>query len=296
MRERDFPGGEIRIANLQEENEFYRRYYFVYPSDGLTITGAMNVPRGQGPFPVLILLHGYFERDQYWTGADTWQMADFFARNGYLTIAPDYRSWGGSDNGPSFFHTGLVADVLNLISSLHSLPQADTEQVLLMGHSMGGGIAMKVLVIDDRVSAAVLYAPNSADDADLIGRWGPGCLPGQSQKDGDECNPGEVLPADLPQELLDAYLEATGDGQFLQFVAPINTLEVVNVPVQIHIGEADGEMLTQTPPEWSRKLYEALQAAGKEVDFFSYPGQGHYFEPPAWGEMMNRALAFFNEA
>ena len=151
MRDRDYPGGEIQIANLQEENEYYRRYFFVYPSDGLTISGVMNVPRGQGPFPVVILLHGYFQRDQYYTGADTWQAADLFARNGYLAIAPDYRSWGSSESGASFFHTGLVADVMNLINSLPSLPQADAGRVGLMGHSMGGGIATKILTISDSV-------------------------------------------------------------------------------------------------------------------------------------------------
>jgi acetyl esterase/lipase len=160
---------------------------------------------------------------------------------------------------------------------------------------MGGGIATKVLVIDDRVSAAVLHAPNSADDADLIGRWGPGCLPGQSEEAGDKCNPGEVIPADLPQELAAAYLEAAGDPQFLQRVAPINYLSAVKAPVQIHIGEEDGETLQQTPPHWSRKLYEALDVAGKEVTFFSYPGQGHYFISPAWDAFMNRTLAFFDE-
>ena len=295
MRDGNYPGGEIQIANLQEENEYYRRYYFVYPSDGLTISGVMNVPRGGGPFPVLILLHGYFQRDQYYTGADTWQAADFFARNGYLAIAPDYRSWGSSDSGYSLFHTGLVADVLNLISSLPSLPQADPGRVGLLGHSMGGGIATKVLVLDDRVSAAVLHAPNSADDADLIGRWGPGCLPGQSEAAGDKCNPGEVISPDLPDELLETYLEAAGDAQFLRLVAPINYLEAVNAPVQIHIGEEDGETLLHTPPEWSQKLHEALQATGAEVEFFSYPDQGHYFGSPAWGQLMNRALAFFDE-
>jgi dipeptidyl aminopeptidase/acylaminoacyl peptidase len=255
----------------------------------------MNIPRGQGPYPVLILLHGYFDREEYYTGADTWQMADFLARSGYITIAPDYRSWGSSDSGQSLFHTGLVADAINLISSLPSLPQADTARVGLLGHSMGGGIATKVLVIDDRVSAAVLYAPNSADDADLIGRWGPGCLPGQSFEAGDTCNPGEVIPADLPQALTAAYLEAAADDQFLPRVAPINYLEAVKAPVQIHIGEEDGETLQQTPPQWSRKLYEALQAAGKEVTFFSYPDQGHYFLPPALGQLMERSLAFFDE-
>jgi dipeptidyl aminopeptidase/acylaminoacyl peptidase len=295
MRERPYAGGEIEVLMLQEENERYRRYFIAYPSDELMISGAMNIPRRQGPYPVVILLHGYFDREEYYTGADTWQAADFLARKGYITIAPDYRSWGISDNGQSFFHTGLVADVINLISSLPSLPQADMGRIGLLGHSMGGGIATKVLVIDDRVSAAVLYAPNSADDGDLIGRWGPGCLPGQSFKAGDACNPGEVIPADLPQDLVDAYLEGAADDQFLQRVAPINFLDAVKAPLQIHIGEEDGETLQQTPPQWSQKLYEALQAAGKEVSFFTYPGQGHYFLSPAWDQMMERSAAFFDE-
>jgi dipeptidyl aminopeptidase/acylaminoacyl peptidase len=78
-------------------------------------------------------------------------------------------------------------------------------------------------------------------------------------------------------------------------VAPINYLEAVRAPLQIHIGEEDGETLQQTPPQWSRKLYEALDAAGKEVTFFSYSGQGHYFISPAWDQLMNRSLAFFDE-
>lgn len=295
LRQRAYPGGEIQVVVQQEENESYRRYFIVYPSDGLAISGSMTIPRGQGPFPVVILLHGYFDRDQYYTGADTWQTADFLARNGYITIAPDYRSWGSSDSGQSFFHTGLVADALNLISAVPSLPQADAQRIGLLGHSMGGGIATKVLVIDDRVSAAVLHAPNSADDADLIGRWGPGCLPGQSEAAGDKCNPGEVVPPDLPPDLVAAYLEGAADASFLERVAPINYLEAVRVPVQIHIGEEDGETLQQTPPQWSQKLYDALQAAGKEVTFYSYPGQGHYFLSPAWDQMMGRALAFFDE-
>ncbi len=295
MRAREYPGGEIRILDLLEENESFSRYFIAYPSDGLKITGTMNAPLGKGPFPVVILLHGYFDRDQYWSGADTWQAAEFFARNGYLTIAPDYRSWGGSDSGPSFFHMGLVADAINLISSLPSLPQADLQRIGLLGHSMGGGIATKVLVIDDRVSAAVLYAPNSADDADLIARWGPGCLPGQSEAAGDKCNPGEIIPPDLPDELEEAYLEGTTDPQFLSQVAPLFHLETVSVPLQIHSGAMDGASLLETPPQWSTKLYEALLTAGKEVAFFSYPDQVHYFQPAAWSQLVEHSLALFDD-
>ena len=295
MQAREYPGGEITITTLLDENESFKRYAVDYPSDGLKITGTMNIPMGEGPFPIAILLHGYFPREVYWPGADTWQAADFLARNGYLAIAPDFRSWGGSDSGHSFFHMGLVADTINLISSLPSLPQADPDRVALWGHSMGGGIATKVLVIDQRPLAAVLYAPNSADDSDLINRWGPGCLPGQSEAAGDKCNPGELISPDLPQDLIDNYLAAADDPQFIQQVAPIHHLQEIKVPLQIHIGTADGAALEQTPPDWSQDLYESLQMAGKEVTFFPYPDQGHFFQPAQWQQLMQRTLELFDQ-
>jgi dienelactone hydrolase len=295
MRARDFAGGKIELGELVGDNGQLSRYRITYPSDGLRISGLMNVPVGEGPFPVVILLHGYYDRDQYQPGAGTWQAADFLAGNGYLTIAPDLRSWGGSESGPSLFHMGLVADVLYLIGALPSLPQADPSRLGLWGHSMGGGIATKVLAIDDRPRAAVLYAPNSADDADLIERWGPGCLPGQSEAAGDTCNPAEVITPDLAPGLVEAYLRTAADREALRAVAPLYHLEQVQAPVQIHIGTADGAALAQTPPEWSAKLFAALQAADKEAAYFTYPGEGHFLQTTAWYEMMNRALALFDE-
>ena len=291
----EFPGGPLNIRKTLQENETFSSYYIDYPSDDLTITGLMHVPTGGGPFPVLILLHGYFERDQYYPGADTWQAAEQFAANGYLVLSPDLRSWGESDPGLSIFHMGLLADVLHLISSLSFFPEADPSRVGLWGHSMGGGIATKVLTIDDRVQAAVLYAPNSADDADLIARWGPGCLPGQSEAQGDHCNPGEFIPPDTPPALIEPYLAATADRDFLQQVAPIYYLDNISVPLQIHIGTADGSRRTHTPPEWSDKLASALQTAGKDVEIFTYPGQGHYFAGESWNLMLERSLDLFDE-
>jgi len=295
MRERNFPGGEIRVRGLLEQDDAITRYYIDYPSDGLTITGLMYAPAGDGPFPTLILLHGYIEREQYYAGADTWQAADYFARRGYLVLAPDLRGWGESDSGLSLFHTGLTADVLNLISSLPSLPEADPARVGLWGHSMGGGIAAKVLTVDDRVRAALLYAPNSADDADLIARWGPGCLAGQSQAAGDHCNPGEIIPPETPPELIAAYLSAASDPDFLRRVAPLYYLNEIAVPIQIHIGEEDGLSLVETPVEWSARLAEALRAADRDVTVFSYPGQGHAFLGQGWETLLERALAFFDQ-
>jgi len=291
----EFSGGPIQVRAVLEQNDVFSRYTIDYPSDSQTITGVMHVPNGPGPFPVLILLHGYIDRDQYYAGADTGQAAEFFARQGYLVLAPDLRSWGESDTGLSLFHMGLVVDVLHLISSLSSVPEADSSRVGLWGHSMGGGIATKVLTIDDRVQAAVLYAPNSADDADLIARWGPGCLAGQSEAAGDQCNPAEIIPPNTSPALIEAYLSAAADGEFLQQVAPLYHVENITAPMQIHVGTADGEFLAETPPEWSEKLASALMTAGREAAYFTYPGQGHFFTGESWTTLLDRALTLFDE-
>ena len=294
MRARTFAGGQITTRAILEQGETFSRYYIEYPSDGLTITGIMHLPSGEGPFPVLIALHGYVDRDKYYAGLDTWQSAEFFAQQGCLILSPDLRSWGESDSGLSLFHMGLVTDVLNLISALSSLPQADVSKVGLWGYSMGGGIATKVLAIDERVQAAVLYAPNSADDADLIARWGVGCLPDQSETAGDFCNPADVIPPDTPQVLVDAYLSAAQDSDFMREVAPLYHLEAISVPVQIHIGSADGQALGSTPPEWSAKLADAMQQANVDVDYFTYEGQGHFFTGESWTLLLNRALMLYD--
>lgn len=294
LRTRSFAGGEIRIRTTLEQTAAYTRNYIDYPSDGLTITGIMHTPSGTPPFPVLILLHGYYDRDRYYAGAGTWQAADFFARQGYLVLAPDLRSWGESDSGLSLFHTGLVADVLNLISSLPSLAEADTANIGLWGHSMGGGIATKVLAVDKRVKTAVLYAPNSADDADLIARWGAGCVAGQEETTVVPCNPAEIIPADTPPHIVAAYLAAAANPTFLRQVAPLYHLDAITAPIQIHIGTADGQSLAETPPDWSAKLATALQANNHEADYFIYEGQGHFFTGQSWVTLLDRALAFYD--
>jgi dipeptidyl aminopeptidase/acylaminoacyl peptidase len=292
---RDYPGGAIQVGDALETTALYTRRAFTYTSDGLTITGVMNVPHGDGPFPVLIMLHGYYDRDGYWSGLGTWQEADFFARQGFLTLAPDFRTWGGSDVGDNRFASGLVADTLNLIRSLPSLESADPGRVLLWGHSMGGGVATKVLTLNPGVRAAVLYAPNSADDADLIARWGAACRPGQSEAAGDRCNPAESLAGLSPAEV-DAYFATAADPALLRDTSPLYHVDRVQAPVQLHIGEEDGASYAGTPPDWSYRLHEGLLAAGKDSTLYSYPGQGHFLSGQAWVDMLMRALAFYQAA
>src|SRR5690606_23205133 len=123
MRERTFTGGEISLDVVMGLTNTYTRYLISYPSDGLRITGILQIPAGEGPFPVIIMNHGYANRSGYTSGDGTDRASVYLVERGYITIASDFRTWGGSDLDTSFFHTGLVTDVMNLIASLGSLPQ-----------------------------------------------------------------------------------------------------------------------------------------------------------------------------
>ena len=305
LRQHDFHSGKLHIrSTVEDENQFYTSYLIDYPSDGLTITGIMQIPVGEGPFPVIIMDHGFFSRSVYRSGDGTDRASPYLAEYGYITLASDYRSWGESDIGESFFYSGLVIDVINLINAIPSIKQADPTRIGIWGHSMGGGVTMKVLTVlggentDARmkIKAAVLYSPVSADDVDVIDRWGMGCFGDIAE--GEQivgCNSSDVIPLDLPRNLQDAYRFAASDADTLKEISPFYHLDLIDVPVQIHYGTEDGMFLSGTPPQWSVKLTQGLREAGKDVELLQYAGEGHSFIGQPWFDFMGRTLRFFDK-
>ncbi|MBV6396255.1 MAG: hypothetical protein HFACDABA_01853 [Anaerolineales bacterium] len=311
LRARKYPAGQIEVVGALDQTHDYTRYLIRYPSDDLTITGIMQIPaQGQPPYPVIVMSHGFFPRTEYVAGDGTDRAAEFLNKNGYMTLAPDYRSWGQSDTGPSLFYSGLAIDVVNLLAAISSLPEADASRVGMWGHSMGGGVTMKALAItggravpsnggegiETIIRAAVLYSTVSADQADVLARWGLGCFGNIIEGEGrSDCNSSDVIPLSLPGELLDAYYVAASDPETLSAVSPIDHLDLVTAPVQIHYGTRDGEETSGTPPEWSKKLYQAFLDAGKPAKLFGYEGQRHSFSGDAWYRFMEEAVRFFDE-
>ncbi len=325
LRQRGYPGGAVTVLGVIEETKDFTSYLIEYPSDGLNIRGVMQIPtRGEPPYPVIVMNHGYFSRSAYRSGDGTDRAAEFLNTRGYLTLASDYRSWGTSDYGASLFYSGLAIDVVNLLVAIPSIPEADLARVGMWGHSMGGAVTMKALTIvgnnatlsgtggrvategsvprpgvaegQPLVRAAVLYSTVSADQADALARWGLGCfgdvIAGESRAD---CNSSDILPPDLPAELLDAFSKAASDPETLRLISPIDHLDYVTAPVQIHYGTWDGAERSGTPPEWSIKLFNAFLEAEKPVKLVAYEGQRHSFIGEAWYQFMEATVRFFDQ-
>jgi hypothetical protein len=101
LRARTYGEGELSIHEEMGRNDFYTRYLISYPSDGVQVYGFMDVPAGEGSFPVVITVHGYVEPSIYNTLTYTTHYADALATTGILTIHPNLRGYPPSGDGPN---------------------------------------------------------------------------------------------------------------------------------------------------------------------------------------------------
>lgn len=264
LRKRQYQGGEIKIEETLSKEGNYTSYIFSYPSDNLKIYGMMNIPDGEGPFPVIVLNHGYFNQSTFQSGDGTHTMADILAAKGYLTLAPDYRGFGKSEEdgqGSRGHRPEYAIDVLNLIASINSLPKADQNKIGMWGHSMGGEVSLRTVEVTNKVKALVLWAPTSGRISDNASFYG-----------GRRDTPRPSNPN-------------------LEGASPINYLKYITTPISLHQGLSD----TEVKPEWSKELNDALKKEGKEVEYFEYAGQDHNFRNLGWDVISQRTVDFFDK-
>lgn len=281
-RHRDDPPPTIEIVAPLVEDEHFTRYRIAYTSDGLRITGVMNVPTGNVPeqgFPVILLNHGYYSPASYTPGTGTQHEADYLAHEGYVTIASDYRGYAGSEGSfGGHFDPGWTYDILDLLDALPTtLDMVDSERVGMWGHSTGGEIALRVIAARDTVDATVLFGSMGADAADnfrLVQGWGGGHA--------------VVQRYGTPEEAPEVWARLS-PITYLADVAGLSARAQAG-PISIHHGELDGEV----PPELSARLWQAIQAAGVAGEYYTYPDQRHIFRGDAWEQAMERTLAFFD--
>ncbi len=272
LRQRQYGGGFLTELNTMGKHEKFTRYLFQYPSDGLVIAGYVNVPAGKGPFPVIIVLHGYSDPDKYETLDYITDAADALTTDGYIVVHPNYRNFLPSSKGDALFRVGYAVDVLNLISLINQytgkpgmFQKAKADRIGLWAHSLGGEIALRVGVISPDVKAIMLYAPMSGDE-----------------------KKNSQLMASLQQSIYTQKEMLASDEDFA-LISPSNYYKFITASVQVHHGDSDSII----PVDWSIETCKALRDAGRDVECYYYEGAEHTFVSRYFKDMGNRVNRFF---
>ncbi len=276
LAKREYKSSQIEVGEvLNDEGEGYVANLFSFYSDGKKVTGQANFPLTEksNRLPVIVLLRGWANQETYRTGMGTEKAAAVLAQNGYITLAPDFLGYGGSDNPENdvwWERFNNPAIVLNLLASIKTLPQANPGKVGLWAHSNGGQIALSVLAISQKEIPATLWAP--------VTKPFPYSVLYFTDTFEDE---GQALRAQI------CRLEK--DYDVAQF-SLTNYLDQIKAPLQIHQGTADKSV----PVAWNNEFVEKLDELEITNNYFRHPDADHNMVG-AWNEVVEQDLEFFTE-
>ena len=127
----------------------------------------------EGGWPAIVFNHGYIPPEQYRTTERYIAYVDWLARAGYVVFRIDYRGNASSEGDPAgaYGSPGYTVDVLNAVASLKRFPQANPDKIGMWGHSMGGYLTLRAMVISPDIKAGVIWAGVVGSYSDLLYRW-----------------------------------------------------------------------------------------------------------------------------
>ncbi len=275
----NIPSSKIEVGDLISETNDYSTYkYHMEFSPDLsknlkTVSGIINIPKGVGPFPVVVMFRGFVDQKTYVMGTGTQPSAKVFAKNGYITIAPDFFGFGESDKESNdIFETRFQTwtTAVTTLKSLSTIEKWDKNNVFIWGHSNGGQIALTTLEITGATYPTVL--------------WAPVTMP----------FPGSILYFTYEYDDQGKYIvEHLSDFNSIYDSSKFsltNYIDRIKAPIQLNQGTLDSEIPYFLNDAFIKQLKEATISA----TYIKYSGNDHNMRPN-WNSVVENNLEFFEK-
>jgi carboxymethylenebutenolidase len=127
-------------------------------------------PNGEGPFPVVIMIHEFFGLN-----ASITSMADGLAEAGYLVVAPDTFRGSTSQWIPRAIYQVATndpqqvnADLDSVYAWVGSLPEADPAKTGILGFCYGGRVSLLYSLHNNDIAATVVFYGSSETDPEVL--------------------------------------------------------------------------------------------------------------------------------
>lgn len=278
LRQREYVGGDFEIEQALPNGTNYSQSIVSYKSEGLKIYGLLTIPLAPKPengFPAIVFVHGYIPPAQYSTTGNYPSYQATLARSQVITFKPDLRGHGNSEGEAvsAHFSEKYVIDTMYAIAYLKNHSDVNPEKLGYWGHSNGGEIGLRVVVISPDIKVAVFWAGVVGSYQDMLETYNQKIPFLRDAKD----NP-LVKTNGLPSK----------NPRFWEKIDPYFYLENISAPIQLHHGTNDSSV----PIELSNRLEEELKKVGKSVEYFKYTLDDHNIGNNS-GLAWKRSIEFF---
>ncbi|MBB4682956.1 S9 family peptidase [Amycolatopsis jiangsuensis] len=215
--------------------------------DGYSVHGWLVLPQGEGPHPVLRVVHGGPFTQQGWAVFDE---AQVYASAGYAVVLGNPRGSAGygQAHGRAIVRdmgTVDVDDVLALLDKALERPDIDSSRAGVMGGSYGGFMTSWLAAKHpERFRAAWSERAVNAWDS----------FAGSS---------------DIGYFFAEAYVGTDPEEQRRR--SPLSYAADVRIPFAVVHSEQDW----RCPLEQAQRMFVALRRAGADAEFLLFPGEGH---------------------
>ena len=257
----------------------------------------MTVPNGPKPasgWPAIIFNHGYHPaRAVSHHRALRGLRRDAIARNGYIVFKSDYRGHGSSEGPPegAYGTPGYTDDVLNALASVKAYKDADPNRIGMWGHSMGGQLTLRCMVVSKDIKAGVIWGGVVAPYPNIFARVTDPATTDATPP--NACPARRSWPYGRPwrQELTDEVRHAGAEpgvlGVDLAQQLPGRHLRAAAIAPQ-----RDGRRGAGGSLEDART--RRCRPPGKPVELYTYPGDNHNINGN-FVTAMQRTIAFFDK-
>lgn len=295
----------------------------------ITLAGTLTTPKGDGPFPAVVLVSGSGpqDRDETLLGHKPFLvLADFLTRHGIAVLRYDDRGCFESEGDfADATSEDFAGDAVAAIEFLSQRNEIDADKIGLCGHSEGGLIAPMAANRTDKISFIVMMAGPGVDGAEILRNQIPD---GIKLAGGSEAGiqgslafvnafveaaskHADKIPQEVLEQITDEFREAVAEGNLVdkvlpdQMAATLSTLDTKWTrfflqydpgselrKVQCDVLAINGEKDVQVAPQMNLKAIEKALAEGgnSNVTIKELAGLNHLFQNCTTGAGAEYAL------
>ena len=240
--------------------------------DGESIPVFLYEPEGEGPFPVVVSVHGGPESQ---ARPEFAPLTQHLVSRGYAVAVPNVR--GSTGYGKRYEHLDDVEKRLDSVRDLAALhewlgarPEIDASQAVLYGRSYGGYMVLAGLAFQPELWAAGIETVGIASLVTFLE------------------NTSDYRRAARERE----YGSLDRDRDFLVEASPLTHVDAIRAPLFVQHGRHD----PRVPVGESEQIHRVLTEKGIRSELLIFEDEGHGVEKLSNRiELFTRAVAFLNE-